>query len=298
MLWSGIWSESKEHNRNAEWLKKLKEENNYQKEDCLAITKEIVSKQSRKILNWKTPGRDRVQGFWIKKWTSLHERAAFQSNKILNGNKQLPDWLTYGQTVLCQKDCTKGNAVDKYHPISCLTLIWKLLTGIMPEYLCSFLEEEKILPEEQKGCKRNSKGTKYQVLVNKAVLRDCKRRITSLAMAWADYRKPYDMIPPSWISEYLELFGVAANTKKFIVNSMNKWELELTSIGVSSGNVEIRRGIFQGDSLSPPLFVLCMVLLSLILRKVKFHHEFGDKLTSLNHLLFMDDLKLFATSHD
>ena len=41
-----------------------------------------------------------------------------------------------------------------------------------------------------------------------------------------------------------------------------------------------------------------MVSLSLILRKVKFHYEFGDKKTRLNHLLFMDDLKLFAKSND
>ena len=54
---------------------------------------------------------------------------------------------------------------------------------------------------------------------------------------------------------------------------MNKWKLELASNGVFLGNVEIRRGIFQGDSLSPLLFVLCMVSLSLILRKVKFHYE-------------------------
>ena len=51
----------------------------------------MVSKQSRKIPNWKAPGRDGVQGFWIKKLTSLHERRAFQLNKILNGNEQLPD---------------------------------------------------------------------------------------------------------------------------------------------------------------------------------------------------------------
>ena len=67
---------------------------------------------------------------------------------------------------------------------------------------------------------------------------------------------------------------------------------------VSLGNVEIRRGIFQGDSLSPLLFVLCMVPLSLILRKVKFHYEFGDKKTKINHLLFIYDLKLFAKSND
>ena len=78
------------------------------------LQKGMVSKQSRKIPNWKAPERDGVQGFWIKKLTNLHERTAFQLNKILNGNQQLPDWLTYGRTVLCQKDRTKGNAVDNY----------------------------------------------------------------------------------------------------------------------------------------------------------------------------------------
>ena len=81
-------------------------------------------------------------------------------------------------------------------------------------------------------------------------------------MTWIDYQKPYDMIPHSSISECLEVLGVAENTK----SSMNKWKLELMSNGVSLGNVEIRRGIFQDDSLSPLLFVLCMVPLSLILR--------------------------------
>ena len=83
VFWSGIWGESKEHKRNAEWRKKLKVENNYQKQECLFITKEMVSKQSGKIPNWKAPGRDGVQGFWIKKLKSLHERTAFQLK--LNG---------------------------------------------------------------------------------------------------------------------------------------------------------------------------------------------------------------------
>ena len=297
-FWSGIWSQSKEHNRNAEWLINLKEQNDYRKQEHLVITREIVFKQSRKIPNWKAPGRDGVQGFWIKKLTNLHERIANQLNGLLNGREQLPEWLTYGRTVLCQKDRAKGNAVDNFRPISCLPLMWKLLTGIISEHLYCFLEEENIFPEEQKGCKRKSRGTKDQLLLDKAVLRDCKRRSTNLAMAWIDYRKAYDMIPHSWISECLEVFGVADNTRQFLLDSMKMWKLELTSCGVSLGDVHIKRGIFQGDSLSPLLFVLCMVPLSLVLRKVKFHYEFGDKVTRLNHLLFMDDLKLFAKSYD
>ena len=181
--------------------------------------------------------------------TNLHGRTAFLLNKISNGNEQLADWLTYERTVLCQKDRTKGNAVDNYQSISYLTLLWKLLTGIFSEHLYSFLEEEKILPEEKKGCKRKSRRSKDQILLGKAVLRDCKRRSTNLAMASIDYQKAYDMISNSWISKRLEVFGVAKNTKNFLANDMNKWKLELMSNGVSLGNVEIRRSIFQGDCL-------------------------------------------------
>ena len=35
------------------------------------------------------------------------------------------------------------------------------------------------------------------------------------------------------------------------------------------GEVEIKRGIFQGDSLSTSVFVLALIPLSLILRKAK-----------------------------
>ena len=133
------------------------------------------------------------------------------------------------------------------------------MTGIISEHVYRFLEEEKILPEEQKGCKRNSRGTEDRLLLDKAVLRDCKRRSTNLAMARMGYRRVYDMIRLSLISESFEVFGVAENTKNFLLKSMNRWKLELTSNGVSLGNVEIRGGVFHGDSFHGHHFFLCYV---------------------------------------
>ena len=78
-------------------------------------------------------------------------RKAEQLDFILNSNEELPDWMTYGRTVLCQKDVTKGNAVDNYRPISCLPLMWKLFTSIVSECFYKFLDERKIIPDEQKG---------------------------------------------------------------------------------------------------------------------------------------------------
>ena len=59
-------------------------------------------------------------------------------------------------------------------------------------------------------------------------------------------------------------------------------------------DVDIRRRIFQDDSSSQLLLVLCMVSLIWLLRRAKTGYEWGNKGFRLNHLLFMNGLKLFA----
>ena len=67
------------------------------------------------------------------------------------------------------------------------------------------------------------------------------------------------MAPHSWILECLNLFGVAENIKTLLVNSMEKWKVVLCSGNSELGEVEIKRGIFQGDYLSPIVFVLALI---------------------------------------
>jgi len=134
--------------------------------------------------------------------------------------------------------------------------------------LYNYLEEAALLTWEQKGCRKGSRGTKDQLLIGKMILKNCKTRLTSLAVAWIDYRKAYDMVPHSWIEKCLDMFGIAVNVKSFISESMKKWNTELNAGQTRLGNVKIKRGIFQGDSLSPLLFVLTMIPLTLLLRKI------------------------------
>ena len=76
------------------------------------------------------------------------------------------------------------------------------------------------------------------------------------------------MVPHIWIKECLDMFGIANNTKLFLSNSMNQWKTDLTCNGDSLGIVNIRKGIFQGDSLSSLVFVISLIPLSKILHKV------------------------------
>ena len=51
---------------------------------------EKVKKQCSKVPNWKAPGHDGVQGFWIKRLDKMHERIPTQLNEILEGTKEIP----------------------------------------------------------------------------------------------------------------------------------------------------------------------------------------------------------------
>ena len=71
-------------------------------------------------------------------------------------------------------------------------MIWKLLMGIIVEKLYRHLERNGLLVnDEQKGCRKGSRGTKDQLLVDKTVVKNCRRKLTNLSMAWID-----DMVPP------------------------------------------------------------------------------------------------------
>ena len=72
----------------------------------------------------------------------------------------------------------------------------------------------------------------------------------------------------------------------------------LCSGNSETGEVGIKRGIFQGDPLSPLVFVLALIPLSLILRKAKAAYEFLESKEKVNHLLYMDDLKLYSRSEN
>ena len=245
--------------------------------------------------NWELPGLDLVQRFWLKNFSCLHERVRLQLKECLDSGF-VSSWLTRGRTSLLQKGKSKGYLASNYRPIICLPLMWKLLTGVIADPIYAHLDQEKLLPEEQKGCRKGSRGTEDLLYIDRAVIKEIKSKNKNLAKTWIDYKKAYDMVRHSWITECLDLFGVAENIKSLLMNSMEKWKVMLCSGNSELGGVKIKRGIFQGDSLSPLVFILVLIPLSLILRKAKAAYEFSESKEKINHLLFMDDSKLYSRS--
>ena len=109
-------------------------------------------------------------------------------------------------------------------------------------------------------------------------------------MGWIDFRKAYDMVPHRWILKSLELVGTAGNIIELLKRSMQSWRMVLFSGNNKLGKVNIRPGIFQGDS------VVALIPVAIIFRTLKQEYLFGKGKERLNHLLFMENLKLYGSN--
>ena len=101
------------------------------------------------------------------------------------------------------------------------------------------------------------------------------------------------MVPHSWVIRTLKMVGVADNLVECLRKSMDSWRTNLFSDGKLLGTVSINRGIFQGDSFSPLLFVIALIPLTHVLWEAKMGYQLEKNGPKISHMLFMDDLKLF-----
>ena len=159
----------------------MRSEVNVKKQEKIDITTGILKKILGRTPKWKSPGPDSVQGFWLKNFSSL-QRVRLQLKECLDSGFA-PSWLTRKRTSLLQKDKSKGNVASNYRPITCAPLMWKLLTGVIADQIYAHLDQEKLLPEEQKGCRKGSRGTNDSLYIDRAVIKEVKSRNKNLAMA-------------------------------------------------------------------------------------------------------------------
>ena len=116
----------------------------------------------------------------------------------------------------------------------------------------------------------------------------------NLAMAWIDYKKAYDMVSQSWIINCLKMYKISHEVINFIEKTMKTWRVELAAGGRSLAEAKIQRGIFPEDTLSLLLFIIAMVSFNHILRKSTAGYKLSRSQKKINHLMYLDDIKLFA----
>ena len=299
-FWKKLYGDSTEHNRDARWIEETKQElaeTPIMQE--IKITEETIKSKLSTAPNFKSPGPDKIQNYWIKQLTNLHPYYAKSFNRIINNEEQAPHWLTEGITYLLPKS-ENTDQPNQYRPITCLPTVYKLLTGIIADNMYDHLMNNSLISNQQSGCKRDCYGVKDQLLLNKTVTENARRNGKNLFMAWIDYKKAFDSVPHSWIIESMKIYKVCPKIIQLMQLLMPKWKTTLNLKSkhklIKVPDVSFKRGIFQGDSLSPLLFILSLDPLSRILNRMNIGYNINKRQEQpfiINHLLYMDDLKLY-----
>ena len=79
------------------------------------------------------------------------------------------------------------------------------------------------------------------------------------------------------------MFKISDEVINFIEKTMKTWRVELTAGGKSFVETKIQRGIFQGDALSPSLFIIATMPLNHILRKCTAGYKLRNSQEKINH---------------
>ena len=115
---------------------------------------------------------------------------------------------------------------------------------------------------DQRGAKQDCSGTVDNLLIDRMLCQDARRGHRNLSMVWIDVSNAYDSVDHRWLVEmfkfhrFLEWFGV------LIGKLYRRWNTRIvteTKQGCESSEIiHFKKGLPQGDSLCPTLFILCL----------------------------------------
>ena len=139
---------------------------------------------------------------------------------------------------------------------------------------------------------RRGDGLNDNIWVLRSLIKDRTARIKNLNIAFVDVAKAFDSVSHESIAVAARRLGVSSHFIEYIRNLYASGTTCLRVGAKQSGPLPVRRGVRQGDPMSPILFNLVMDLVL-----ANLDPGLGVRLTAntkVNHLAFADDVVLVA----
>lgn len=113
-----------------------------------------------------------------------------------------------------------------------------------------------------------------------------------------DLRKAFDTVRWDYLQQAMAGIGIPTHLQQMIWKCITTPHFSVSINGESHGFFKSQRGLWQGDQLSPYLFVLAMEGLNGIMERTAarqdFRYHWKCKTNGITHVSFADDLMMFC----
>lgn len=242
----------------------------------------------------KAPGPDGLtSGFFKASWDIIGEEVTASITHFFTSSF-LP--ASANSTILALVPKFPGaSRITEFRPISLLNTIYKVISRLLVSRLKPTLVDF-IVPNQTafvKDCLLVENTTLAAELVNGYHKNKGAKRIT----VKVDISKAFDTLSWDFLLSCLRAMGIPEILLNWLRVCICTPSYMVGYNGCVNGFFKGKRGLHQGDPLSPYLFCIAMNCLSLMLNKEassgSFSYHYQCAKTKLTHLCFADDLLIF-----
>lgn len=185
-----------------------------------------------------------------------------------------------------------------FRPISLCNVLLKVISKVLVRRIRPFLED--FISPLQSSFIPN-RGTVDNAMIAQEIvhyMHNQKGKKGSLLFK-IDFENAYDRVNWNFLKLTLRDFGFPELTIRLIMSCITSSSLRLKLNGEKLDSFTPKRGLRQGDPLSPYLFVLCMEKLAILIQE-KVHErkwlpvKISKNGPAISHLFFVDDCLLFT----
>ncbi|KAL9666970.1 hypothetical protein QQ045_001314 [Rhodiola kirilowii] len=214
----------------------------------------------------------------------------------LNSVYALPKGMNASVFALIPKSKTASEP-GKYRPIACCNVANKVISSLLAERL------KKVIPsiiDKAQGAFVQGRCIVVNVFLAQQIVSGYDRKAISERMAWKiNLRKAYDTVDWQFLHEMIVHLKFPQKFISWIDMCVQTTSFYIQINGELVDFFEGKRGLRQGNPISPLLFTIAMEYLSRLLKGLNkshgyYHHPKSHRV-DLKHLIFADDLFLFSS---
>ena len=277
---------------------------NYEKpsvENSLEIDDEEIRMAYKFMGSSKAPGPNGVSTKMAKIFLKENNPKIKENfNKWLNHPESIPEEMISGKTILFNKKNNDSLDPNDFRPITLLNENYKCLTSILYERILKKCLEKGLLdPNQVSGIKGKDGLTESHQEFE--ALRFYVKRIARNTMVtlYIDFEKAFDSIYHEAVKMILTKTIGESKEIRLLFELMKKWNIRLycpISKRLTEA-IRIRRGIYQGDKISPFLFNLTISIIKKIgLKGLKMKN--GSMKNEISYISYADDIKLVSRNKE